>query len=127
MALMFAMLFAVSISFAKQSEDKAIVKARDAATNASPDDWHTLASCAEKCINKKANLKEANEWLDRSIEIKPTAYNLSLKGDYYVLNQLPEKALEYYVKAMTTAKTDDHTADISDIQKKISKITNIGG
>lgn len=122
-----AMAISLGQTFAKQNDDKAILKAREAVQNASPDDWHTLAKSAEKCLTKKANLREANEWIEKSIEIKPTVYNLGLKGDYYVLNQLPEKALEYYVKAMTTAKSEDVNSDISDIQKKIAEITNIGG
>ncbi len=122
-----AIAISSAYTFARQNDDKAILKAREAVQNASPDDWHTLAKSAEKCLNKKANLKEANEWIEKSIEIKPTVYNLGLKGDYYMLNQLPEKALEYYVKAMTTAKSENVDSDVSDIQRKIAQITNIGG
>ena len=39
----------------------------------------------------------------------------------------PEKALEFYVKAMKVAKEENKDADISGIQQKIAGITNIGG
>ena len=49
------------------------------------------------------------------------------KGDYYIDNQLPDKALEFYVRAMNVMKEKDGEADVTQIQKKISKIINIGG
>ena len=44
------------------------------------------------------------------------------------MNNLPDQALEYYVKAISVAN-QNHTdaSEIEDIQKKISKITGIGG
>jgi len=121
------LMFTATLAQANMVFDKAVEKAREAVENASPDDWYTLANSAEKLIRKNKNLKEANEWLDRSIEIKKTVYNLTVKGDYYQANQLPDKALEYYVKAMNLAKSEDANADISDIQRKVAQITNIGG
>lgn len=117
---------ASSITYAA-ADNKAVEKAREAVENASPDDWHTLAKSAEKLLRKNTNLKEANEWIDQSLEIKVTPYNLTLKGDYYNANQLPDKALEFYVKAMKVAREENKDADLSDLQQKIAGITNIGG
>jgi len=124
-AVICTILLSSSFSFAKVDE-KTTVKTRDAVENASPDDWYTLAVSAEKCFKKNVNLKEASEWLDLSLEIAQTPFNLELKGDYYVNNQLPDKAVEYYVRAMNTLKEKDGDADISQLQKKIAKIINIG-
>lgn len=115
-----------STSLAKVA-DRITEKTRDAVENASPDDWYTLAISAEKCFKKKVNLKQASAWLDQSIEIAEKPFNLELKGDYYFDNRLPDKALEYYVRAMNIIKENDGEADVSHIQKKISKIINIGG
>ncbi len=82
-------------------------KARQAVEEAAPDDWYTYALSAEKCIRKKVNLKEAKGWLDRSLEIKENTYNLAVMGDYYDLNNLPEKALEYYVKSLSLGLEHD--------------------
>lgn len=125
--LVAALIMISAVSYAGPVDDKTVEKARQAVQNASPDDWHTLAKSAEKCFNRNVNLKEAAEWLDKSIEIKPTVYNLTLKGDYYKMNRLPDKALDYYVKAMKIAKEEDNNSDLSEIQRKIADITNIGG
>jgi len=110
-----------------KNDDRTTEKTREDVENASPDDWYTLAISAEKCFKKKVNLKQATEWLDQSIEIAETPFNLELKGDYYIENRLPDKALTYYVRAMNVMKEDDGEADVSQLQKKISKIINIGG
>jgi len=120
-------VFVGTAAFAYNADDKTTEKTREAVENAGPDDWYTLAVSAEKCFKKNVNMKEAAEWLDQSIEIARTPYNLELKGDYYMINQLPEKALESYVEAMNALKSKDFQADVSDLQQKISKITNIGG
>ncbi|MFW5761072.1 MAG: tetratricopeptide repeat protein [Cyclobacteriaceae bacterium] len=106
----------------EEKTDKVTIKARELVNKAAPDDWMTYAKAAEKCINKGVNLKEAAQWLDTSIEIKETAYNLELKGDYYVRNNLPDKALEYYVKTLKVGKEQDFNFDASGIQKKIADI-----
>jgi tetratricopeptide (TPR) repeat protein len=113
-------------SFARTTE-KTTEKAREAVENAGPHDWYTLAASAEKCFKKKVNLKEASEWLDQSLEIAQMPYNLELKGDYYIVNKLPEQALEFYLRAINVMKEQDGKADVSKIQKKISEIIKIGG
>lgn len=107
--------------------DRTTEKTREAVENASPHDWYTLATSAEKCFKKNVNLKQAIDWLDQSLEIAETPYNLELKGDYFIDNRLPNRALEFYVRAMNSMKENDGQADITKLQKKISKIINIGG
>jgi hypothetical protein len=124
-AIAFVMLTG-SMSFAKV-DDRTTEKTREAVENASPHDWYTLATSAEKCFKKKVNLKQAAEWLDQSLEIAETPFNLELKGDYFIANQLPDRALEYYVRAMNVMKEKDGEADVVQLQKKISKIIDIGG
>ncbi|MGF1637430.1 MAG: hypothetical protein ACFCUU_10180 [Cyclobacteriaceae bacterium] len=121
----FVIAFANSSTFAANRSDKVTEKAREAVKKASPDDWHTLANSAEKCLKKKVNLKEVAEWLDKSISIKETPYNLTLKGDYYRINKLPEKAMEFYVKAISEAMASDINADTDHIQQRIADIKNM--
>ncbi len=125
-ATMAFVVLSSSVLFARV-DDRTTEKTRDAVGQAGPDDWYTLAISAEKCFKKKVNLREASEWLDQSLEIAETPFNLELKGDYYNENRLPDKALEYYVRAMNTLKENDGKAEVRDIQKKIAKIINIGG
>ncbi len=116
----------INVSFAR-IDDRTTEKTRDAVESADPDDWYTLAISAEKCFEKKVNLKEAGKWLDQSLEIAETPFNLELKGDYYIKNQLPDKALEYYVRTMNTIKAIDGEGEVTHIQKKIAQIIKIGG
>ncbi len=121
-------IFALSFgtAFAKNN-DRTTEKTRQAVENASPHDWYTLARSAEKCFKKEVNLKEAAAWLDESLNIARTPLNLELKGDYFIMNKLPEKALDYYAEAAMKLKDVDGLADITHLQKKIAKIINIGG
>ena len=112
----------VGSSFADNRADKITRKARQAVENASPDDWHTLAKAAEKCIAKGINLKEAAVWLDQSIAIKETAYNLKVKGDYYRSNRLPERALECYSKSIRVGKLENPDYMDADTQSKIVRL-----
>ena len=126
MASLVVVLVSASVTIAKV-EDRTTEKTREAVENASPHDWYTLAISAEKCFKKKVNLKQASDWLDQSLEIAETPFNLELKGDYFLDNRLPDRALEYYVRAMNTMKENDGQSDITKLQKKISEIINIGG
>ncbi len=125
-ALLVFFALSINVSFAL-SDDRTTEKTRDAVESADPDDWYTLAISAEKCFERKVNLKEAAKWLDQSLEIAETPFNLELKADYYNENQLPDKALEYYVRTMNTIKANDGEGEVAHIQKKIAEIINIGG
>ncbi len=122
--LTFTALFVTSSAFSSVTvtEDKTTLKAREAVANASPDDWKTLAINAEKCMKKSVNLKEAAAWLDKSLEIKKDAYNLRVKGDYYKANNLPDEALEYYIKSIQAGLADDINYRDVDTQLKISAL-----
>jgi hypothetical protein len=110
------------ISAKEEKTDKITLKTREAVSKASPDDWYTLAQAAEKCISKGVNLNEASQWLERSLEIKETSYNLCVKGDYYLANHLPEKALDYYVRGIKVGKEENDEFDVTAVQKKIAAI-----
>jgi hypothetical protein len=125
-AAMSFLIITGGISYA-ELDDRTTEKTREAVENASPHDWYTLAISAEKCFKKHVNLKQASEWLDQSIAIAETPFNLELKGDYFIDNKLPDKALEFYVRAMNVLKEKNGDADVRSIQKKISNIINIGG
>lgn len=115
-----ALLLTISVgAFANNNTDKTTQRARESVENAAPDDWYTLAKAAQKCITKGVNLKEAAEWLNKSLAIHEGAYNLKVKGDYYVQNKLPEKALEYYGKSIRVGKMEDPSYMDAETQDKI--------
>lgn len=104
------------------NDDKLIEKARTAVAIAEPGDWFTLASWAEKCIKKGVNLKEAGEWVEKSIAIRETAFNVSVKGDYYVAIKENEKALEAYLRSLELVSAEDEF-DVAAVQSKIAKLS----
>ena len=91
-------------AFAFTPIDKTVAKARQAVETASPDDWHAYAQAAKLCIDKEVNMKEAAQWIKRSVEIRETPFNLKVLGDYYAANRLPERALEAYSKSIRVGK-----------------------
>ncbi len=109
-------------AFANPTEDKTTLKAREAVEKASPDDWMAYASSAEKCLKKNVNLKEAAEWIDTSLSIKETPYNLRLKGMYYEKNNLPEQALEYYIKSLRVGLENDINYSDEKTQLKVKEL-----
>ncbi len=112
-------------SFANPTDDKTTLKAREAVENASPDDWMAYASSAEKCMKKNVNLKEAAAWIDKSMAIKETSYNLRLKGLYYEKNNLPEKALECYINSLRAGLEDDINYSDEKTQLKVKELLKI--
>ncbi len=123
---MFIVLFLMGSTattlLANQRVDRTTKRARQAVEQASPDDWHTLAKSAERCITKGVNLKEAATWLEQSLAIKETVYNLRVQGDYYVKNQLPDRALESYSKSIRVGRIDDPSYADATTQAKIVKL-----
>lgn len=119
--LLVASLTVGSAFSAQANNEKIISKARAAIENASPDDWETYAKSAELCIAKNINMKEASKWLDHSLSIKKTTYNLRVKGDYYLKNKLPVKAMEKYLEAIDVGRAKDFYFDSSELQSRIYK------
>lgn len=111
-----------SVSYATVTDDKTTLKAREAIENASPDDWMAYAKSAEKCMKKNVNLKEAAEWLDKSITIKSTPYNLKLKGLYYEKNNLPDEAIKCYVESLRLGLESDINYNDQETQLKVKKL-----
>ncbi len=106
-------------------EDKIINKYKEIIENSSPDDWYTLAKSADICLQKNINRKEVAEWLDRSLSIRETPYNLEVKGDYFRINNLPEKAGKCYLKAIQIGSENDSNFDTKDLQAKIAEVLNL--
>ena len=100
-------------------DSKSVIKARQAIENASPDDWTTFAKSAAVCIKKNTNMKEASQWIDKSLQIKETQYNLEVKGDYYNANKLYREAMSYYIKSIAAGKAADKNFSASRLQNKI--------
>ena len=106
-------------------EDKIINKYKEVIENSSPDDWYTLAKSADMCLRKNINRKEVANWLEQSLAIKETPYNLEVKGDYYRINHLPEKAGQYYLRAIQLGSEMESGFDTKALQTKIAEVLNL--
>ena len=115
-------LFVSNAVFAKKGDEKVVEKARETVAEASPHDWQAYAKAAEMCIEKQVNLKEATQWLEKSLEIKETTLNTEIMGDYYAMNDLPEKAVEMYMKSMALGNQNDKFFDSSHLQQKMFEL-----
>lgn len=109
----------------ERNESRAVQKAREMVEESAYHDWHTLAKAAERCIVIDKNLKEAYDWLEMSIELKETVYNLTVLGDYYLKNDLPVKAMNTYLKALGMARNENRAFDGSELESKIWVVRNI--
>jgi hypothetical protein len=117
--------FTTMATAADGKEDKIINKYKEIIDNTSPDDWYTLAKSADMCLKKNINRREISEWLDKSLSIKETPYNLEVKGDYFRINNLPDKAGEFYLKAIQVGSSADKDFDISGLQAKIAEVIDL--
>lgn len=123
---MFVFLGISAVTIARDGkEDKIINKYKVIVANTSPDDWYTLAESADMCLKKNINRKEIYKWLEQSLSIKETPYNLEVKGDYYRINNLPEKAGKCYLKAIQLGTENDSNFDIKNLQAKIAEVLNL--
>jgi hypothetical protein len=126
---LFVFLLLGGVSLSVYSSDgknsKILNKYREIIQESAPDDWYTLAYCAEQCLKKNIVNKEVDEWINKSLKIKRAAYNLEIKGDYYMKNRLPDKAGEFYLEAIRVGLEGESNFDSSGLQSKIARIINM--
>ncbi len=120
-ALILAILFATTLVLANGNDpnSKLVEKAKTAVSNADDSDWETLAQSAEICFMKNENIDEALTWIDKSIAIKATPYNLVVKADYLSTSGKNKEALKFYYQALIKTKEINPQANTDDLQKKI--------
>ncbi|MEL7147733.1 MAG: hypothetical protein AAFO69_15265, partial [Bacteroidota bacterium] len=114
------LLVVVSQSFAYANNPDVISKAKKAVAS-SPDDWYVLASSADVCLEQHANITEAKQWIQKSLEMEENAYTLEVMGDYYLESKQPVKAMEYYVLSLKKAREDQVELNPENQQAKIVK------
>lgn len=126
----FAFLFAALISFGTYASPEisggrtSVKAAKENVKKAAPGDWKTYAESAEVLVKKQSNMKEAAEWIRKSINIKRTSYNTMVEADYYYAVGMNEKALETYLKAMELGK-EEKDFNPKEVQKRITKLKGL--
>lgn len=121
-ALAIAAVMTTSTVTLANAGDQLIEKARKELKAAAPDNWEIRAKWAQKMIAKGKHLKDAKAWIERSMEIKETAMNTEIMGDYYMANKLPNKAITYYLKSSDIRKNIDGSIEVDEVlQEKMYK------
>ena len=119
---MMATVFAVSATTIElEGKDKVVEKAREAVATNYDNNWKVFATSAAMVLEKGIALDEAKKWLDTSIQIKETSFNLELMGDYFMAKGESYKAMDYYVQSLITLKETSIDPNTDNLQAKIWK------
>lgn len=121
LALAMLVTFASVNATSLDGDEKVIAKARKAVERTQGNNWKVFATSANMVIEKKIALTEAKKWLDASMKIQETPFNLEIMGDYYRASGDNRKAMSYYVKSIVLLKTLSTNPKTERIQAKIWK------
>ncbi len=103
----------VPFTFKVNTVDKVLTSARKAVAEAKPDDWRTPYRAAAFCLDNNVSLDQARDWLEKSIAVKETMYNLTGKARLLALEGKKADAISLAKKAIAVGKAADPKADTS--------------
>jgi hypothetical protein len=103
--------------------DRVLASARKAIAEAKPDDWRTPYRAAAFCLDNNVNLGDAKAWLDKSIAVKETMYNLTGKARLLAMEGKKADAVALAKKAIAVGKAADPKADTSMTENLIKEWT----
>lgn len=115
-------LFSTTFVYADGNDtrtEELIDKHQTIIANAKVKDWKTYANCANELVSMQICSAEILSWINKSIEIKETVFNRTVKGDYLVLAGQYINAKKEYIKAISLAQKSGDRSIIPDLQWKI--------
>ena len=115
-------LFSASFVYADGNESRTeelIDKHQSIIDKAKVKDWKTYADCANDLVSMRICNEEILSWINKSIEIKETIFNRTVKGDFLLLAGEYKNAKKEYVKAISLAQKSGKKNVIPDLQWKI--------
>jgi hypothetical protein len=101
--------------------DKVLASARKAVADAKSDDWRTAYRAAAFCLDNNVNLPEAKAWLEKSIAVKETMYNLSGKARVLAMEGHKADAIALAKKAIAVGKAADPKAETAMVENLIKE------
>jgi hypothetical protein len=96
--------------------DKVLSAARKAI-----DDWRLSYRAAVFCLDNNVNLEEARGWMDKSVAVKETMYNLAGQARFLALDGKKDEAIALAKKAITVGKAADPKADTAMVDNLIKE------
>lgn len=109
--------FAVNAS----GKDRVLNKARKAVESNFDNNWKVFAQSASMVIERGVGLEEAKAWLETSLDIQKTPYNLEVMGDYFFETGDKKSAVKYYYESLVMLKASSLDPDTQALQAKIWK------
>ncbi len=100
-------------------KDKVLNKARKAVASNFDNSWKVFAHSASLIIAEDIALEEAKEWLEASLKIQKTSFNLEVMGDYYFTMGDKKSAIKYYHESLLLLKETTLNPDTGQLQAKI--------
>ncbi|PWT90335.1 MAG: hypothetical protein C5B54_07340 [Acidobacteria bacterium] len=89
---------------------------------AGPKDWELPYDAAEYAFNANTNKEDATKWVDQSISMKPTFWNLSLKAQMLAQNGDTKDAIATAEKAVQMGKDNkDEASAIQEAEKRLAE------
>jgi len=107
---------AVSFTINVDTTNKVLGAARKAI-----DDWRVAYRAATFCLDNNVNLVEARGWMEKSIAMKETMYNLAGKARFLALDGKKADAIALAKKAVTVGKAQDPKADTAMVDNLIKE------
>ncbi len=106
----------VPVPIAVDTTNKVLAAARKAV-----DDWRVPYRAATFCLDNNVNLAEARGWMDRSVAMKETMYNLAGRARFLALDGKKSDAIALAKKAITVGKAQDPKADTAMVDNLIKE------
>lgn len=106
----------VPFTFKVDTVEKVLAAARRAI-----DDWRLPYRAATFCLDNNVNLAEARGWMDKSIAMKETMYNLAGKARFLALDGKKVDAIALAKKAIAVGKAADPKADTAMVDNLIKE------
>jgi hypothetical protein len=101
--------------------DKVLTVARKAVAEGKPDDWRTPYRAAAFCLDNNVALGEAKAWLDKSVAVKETMYNLAGQARLLAMEGKKAEAIALAQKAIAVGKAADPKADTAMVDNLIKE------
>lgn len=106
----------VVFTFKVDTIDKVLAAARRAV-----DDWRLPYRAATFCLDNNVNLTEARGWMDKSIAMKATMYNLAGKARFLAMDGKKADAIALAKKAIAVGKAADPKAETAMVDGLIAE------
>jgi hypothetical protein len=113
---------AVFVNLGADTNSQFLSNAKDAVAKAKPDDWHTPLTAARYLYDNKYATSDAAAFLDKSISVKETFANLSMKAGVLAGEGKKKEAVAAAQKALALKDSDPKPAPeaVADLEKKVA-------